>query len=144
MSLNVLLDVNVLVAVLRQDSMHHSAAITWCEQAQTGQGSILVLTESLVGAVRVLASHRIWAEPTPPPEAVRALDEFVLAMDARIIGADITAWRQFGRVASAWPLTSRMVPDALLVAAALSCRATLVTFDRGLSTYGDERVVILT
>jgi toxin-antitoxin system PIN domain toxin len=143
MSGDVLLDVNVLVAVLRQDHVHHGSAVTWCMKAQAGPGAVVILAESLVAAVRVLASDRIWSEPTPPPDAVRALDAFIEAMDARIVGADLAAWQAFGSVASSRPLTARMVPDALLAAAAWSYGATLVTFDRGMSPYSQAQVSVL-
>jgi toxin-antitoxin system PIN domain toxin len=138
-----LLDVNVLVAALRQDAAHHAVAVEWLEQARAAGTRVLVLVESLVAAARVLSNPRIWVDPTPVNEAVETLDQLIEAIDAEVVGAGISVWSEFADVARAHALTTRMVPDALLVAAARVNGASVTTLDRGLAEYPGVVVDVL-
>lgn len=139
-----LLDVTMLVAALRQDAVHHPAVVAWLGQARAAGARVVVLAESLVAAARVLSNPRIWVAPTPVTEAVEALDQLIEAIDAEVLGAGIDVWAEFADVARARPLTTRMVPDALLVAAARVNGASVVTLDRGLAEYPGVVVDVLT
>jgi toxin-antitoxin system PIN domain toxin len=139
-----LLDVNVPIAVLRKDSPHHDAAVSWLRDAVARGAEVTVLAESLAAAVRLLSNARAWQHPTPPAEAVTAVDSLVEATKARVVGAGWEAWQEFIRLTSAMTLTTRMVPDALIASAALALGATIVTFDRGLNSYPGVRSLILT
>lgn len=138
-----LLDVNVLVAILRRDSGHHESAVAWIEQAHGERAELRVMAETLVAAVRILANPRIWHEPTPPGAAAAALDDLVASAGIRLIGADAPAWRGFVSVAGAVPLTTRMVPDALLVSVATAHGAAIVTFDKGMAEFPQATIALL-
>lgn len=139
-----LLDVNVLVAVLREDAVHHAVAVAGLGQARAAGARVLVLAESLTAAARVLSNPRIWVDPTPVTEAVEALDQLIEAIDAEVVGAGLAVWGEFAAVARERPLTTRMVPDALLVAAARVNGASVVTLDRGLRDYPGVVADVLT
>jgi len=138
-----LLDVNVPIAILRTDSPHHAAAASWMHASLERRAEIIVLAETLVAAVRLLSNARAWRHPTPPDRAVQGLDDLMTATQARIVGAGLESWHEFTRMAASLDLTTRMVPDALVVSAALAHGATVTTFDRGLGTYPGVRSVVL-
>lgn len=138
-----LLDVNVPIAVLRTDSPHHDSASSWIRDVVERGAEIVVLAETLAAAVRLLSNARAWQQPTPPADAVVGLNALVEVTQARVIGAGREAWHEFIRLTSAVSLTTRMVPDALIAAAASAQGATIVTYDRGIGDYPGVRSVIL-
>lgn len=122
-----LLDVNVLIALLDVDHVHHAAAGAWLDRNATSGWASCPLTQN--GCIRIMSQR---AYPGALPAA---------AIAARLATATATAWHEF------WPdsvslvaddmldwrgiLGSRQVTDAYLLALAVRNSGRLVTFDRG-------------
>jgi len=124
-----LLDVNVLVALLDPDHLHHHLARDWLGgQIEQGWASC-PLTQN--GCIRVLS------QPAYPGTLSPA------AIAARLADAAATRWHQFWpdsisllddkRVAWTHILGSRQLTDAYLLALAVNQGGRLVTFDQGVA-----------
>lgn len=121
-----LLDVNVLIALLDSDHLHHSRAVAWLT-ANIGAGwASCPLTQN--GCIRIMSQP---GYPNAVPPAVIA---------ERLAGAAATEHHAFwpdtvsllddGRTNWTAVLGSRQVTDAYLLALAVGQGGRLVTFDR--------------
>jgi uncharacterized protein len=122
-----LLDVNVLIALLDTDHVHHAAAHAWLGRNIEAGWASCPLTQN--GCIRIMAQR---AYPGALPAA---------AVAARLKAATATPWHAF------WPdsvslladdvldwrgiLGSRHVTDVYLLSLAARNHGRLVTFDRG-------------
>ncbi len=124
-----LLDVNVLVALLDQGHLHHSAASQWMvRHAKSGWASC-PMTQN--GCLRILS---LSSYPNSHPTAVVA-SRLSEAMNTpfhkfwpdaiNLLEPDLLRWDRI--------LTSRQITDTYLLALAASHQSRLVTFDRGIS-----------
>jgi uncharacterized protein len=121
-----LLDVNVLIALLDSDHVHHGAAHAWLSSSiQDGWASCPVTQNGCI---------RIMSQPAYPGSLPAS------AVAARLAAATATSWHAF------WPdsislldasvvdwagvLASRQVTDVYLLALAVRNDGCLVTFDR--------------
>jgi toxin-antitoxin system PIN domain toxin len=123
-----LLDVNVLIALLDADHVHHATAHAWLAANIASGWASCPLTQN--GCIRIMSQR---AYPGALPAA---------AVAARLVAATSTPWHAF------WPdsisllddqqldwhgiLGSRQVTDAYLLALAAHHGGRLVTFDRAI------------
>jgi len=124
-----LLDVNVLVAILDPDHLHHHAARNWLGGHIEEGWASCPLTQN--GCIRILSQP---AYPGALPPA---------AIADRLAEATATEWHRFwpdsislldeGQVAWSHILGSRQLTDVYLLALALKQGGRLVTFDRGVA-----------
>jgi toxin-antitoxin system PIN domain toxin len=121
-----LLDVNVLIALLDTDHLHHDTARNWLARNIDSGWASCPLTQN--GCIRILS------QPAYPGSWSPA------AVAERLAEATVTPWHAF------WPdsislldermldwntvLTSRQVTDVYLLALAVRRRGRFVTFDR--------------
>ena len=124
-----LLDVNVLIALLDSDHVHHAAAHAWLSANVEYGWASCPLTQN--GCIRILAQS---AYPGSLPAA---------AVADRLAAATAAPWHEF------WPdsldpvgsglidweaiLSSRQVTDSYLLALAVRHAGRLVTFDRSIT-----------
>ena len=123
-----LLDINVLIALLDADHLHHRAATSWLNANGADGWASCPLTQN--GCIRIFSQP---AYPGALPPAVVA---------ERLAAATTTDWHDF------WPdslslldgssvnwngvLGSRQVTDVYLLALAVNRGGRLVTFDRAI------------
>jgi toxin-antitoxin system PIN domain toxin len=133
----VLLDVNVLVALLVPEHQHHAVAVSWFSKAAAGGWATCTVTE--LGVIRVCAQlpGTRWA-----PEATA--DRLLMMI---VTNREYVWWPSavspavLPEVRSAE--TGKQVTDRYLLATARRNRGQLVTFDRALSVAGGDSVVCL-
>lgn len=121
-----LLDVNVLIALLDSDHLHHSRAIAWLDENIRSGWASCPLTEN--GCIRIMSQP---GYPNPLP---------VGAIAERLGAATTTGHHAFwpdsvsilddGRIAWKAVLGSRQVTDVYLLALAVRQGGRLVTLDR--------------
>ena len=114
-------DVNLVVASLRADHPHHCEALNFLQSAKADGGEFVVPVEVVASIVR----------------------SWVAAADAEVVGHPAAAFTVLTEFARTLELSPRRVPDALLASSAIVLRATLVSFDRGLSGYPGVSALIL-
>jgi uncharacterized protein len=122
-----LLDVNVLIALLDSDHVHHATAHAWLARNIASGWASCPLTQN--GCIRIMSQR---AYPGALPAG---------AVASRLGAATATEWHAF------WPdsisllgegidwrgiLDSRQVTDAYLLALAVHHHGRLVTFDRAM------------
>jgi toxin-antitoxin system PIN domain toxin len=123
-----LLDVNVLIALLDADHVHHVAASDWLARNLEYGWASCPITQN--GCIRIMSQPRY---PNPLPAAQVA---------ARLAGAAATAHHEFwpdsvslldpARIDRSRLLNSHQVTDAYLLALAVRHAGRFVTFDRAI------------
>ena len=132
----ILPDVNVLVYAFRREAVGHHRYASWLAEVVAGGDELALTDHSLIGFVRIVTNHRIFAKPAPTGVAL----DFV----ARLRGAPRARWLPAG--APCWDrvqelvdrdrgISGNLVPDAYLAAAALAHGCRLATADRGFARY---------
>lgn len=121
-----LLDINVLIALLDAQHIHHRLAMAWLEQNIKHGWASCPLTQN--GVIRIMS------QPTYPNPLTPAV------ISARLTEASVTSWHQF------WPddislldkeilnwnavLGSRQITDCYLLALAVHHAGRFVSFDQ--------------
>jgi len=121
-----LLDVNVLIALLDSDHLHHTRAMAWLqENIQPGWASC-PLTEN--GCIRIMSQP---GYPNPlPAGAIAERLATASATSHHVFWPDAVSILDGGRIAWTAVLGSRQVSDVYLLALAVQQGGRLVTLDR--------------
>ena len=133
----VLLDVNILVALLVPEHQHHAIAVSWFSKAATNGWATCTVTE--LGVIRVCAQL---PGTTWPPEATA--DRLLMMI---VTNREYVWWPSavspavLPEVRSA--ATGKQVTDRYLLGMARRNRGKLVTFDRALAAAGGDSVICL-
>jgi len=124
-----LLDVNVLIALLDMDHIHHPVASNWLlANIHTGWASC-PLTQN--GCIRIMAQPG-YPNALPPAQVAQRLSE-AAGTDHHHFWADDLSLLETGVVHWESVLGSRQVTDVYLLALAVHRAGRLVTFDRAIS-----------
>jgi toxin-antitoxin system PIN domain toxin len=124
-----LLDVNVLIALLDSDHLHHRTATSWMQRHKSSGWASCPITQN--GCIRILSQP---AYPNPRPvalvaerlaEAAAAPEHEFWPDDVSLLAPGTLMWRMI--------LGPRLVTDAYLLALAARHAGRFVTFDGGLS-----------
>lgn len=124
-----LLDVNVLIALLDAEHLHHRAATDWLAANLRSGWATCVLTQN--GCLRIL-SLPSYPNAQPPAEVARRL-ALAVADHSHAFWLDAVSLLDEGRLRWDRVLTSRQITDVYLLALAVAHKGRLVTFDRGVS-----------
>lgn len=123
-----LLDVNVLIALIDEEHIHHARATDWLAAESASGWASCPLTEN--GCIRIVSEPR-YPNTRPASEVVRVLQQGTR-------GADHAFWPDSVSLlaprALAWDrvLSARQLTDCYLLALAVAHGGRLVTLDRGI------------
>ncbi|OHC67120.1 MAG: DNA-binding protein [Rhodocyclales bacterium GWA2_65_20] len=121
-----LLDVNVLIALLDSDHLHHARAAAWLKENIRSGWASCPLTQN--GCIRIMA--QVGYPNTLPAAAVAARLAEATATAHHAFWPDAVSLLDAGRIAWNAVLGSRQVTDVYLLALAVEQRGRLVTLDR--------------
>lgn len=123
-------DVNVVVADLRADHVHHARARAFFDAAQASSEPIGLSTIVLSAVVRLATNPRIFARADTTDAVLDYLD-VLLDAPGQVVSDGEHQWLRLSALCRELHLRGNSVPDAHLAAIALEQRAELITFDRG-------------
>jgi toxin-antitoxin system PIN domain toxin len=127
-------DVNVLLAGLRADHIHHRPARAFLEAARSQTVTLGMSDVALSSLVRLATNPRVFVQPDTV-DAVLGYIDVLLDPPTQIVTAGAGHWPRFAGLCRELNLRGNLVPDAYLAALAFEQRAELVTFDRGFGRY---------
>jgi toxin-antitoxin system PIN domain toxin len=133
----VLLDVNVLVALLVPEHQHHAIAVNWFSKAATGGWATCTVTE--LGVIRVCA--QLPGTKWSPEETADRLLMMIVTNREYVWWPSVVAPAVLPEVRSAE--TGKQVTDRYLLGIARRNRGQVATFDRALSVAGGESIICL-
>jgi len=138
-----LLDVNVLIALFRGESAHHSTAMAWWSQADAIGAPFTVTDPVWASFVRVVTNPRAFDVAATFDEAwafvgtIRSQPTYRRYLDA------FEPLHEFERLCRGTNATGNLVTDAYIAACASAIGATVVTFDRDFRKFDGLRVLEL-
>jgi hypothetical protein len=124
-----LFDVNVLIAIVDEDHVHHGAAHEWWAASRSAGWATCPLTEN--GMVRIM-SQSSYKNPITTSFAIDLLAEQVAQTD-HIFWPDDISLRDTALFDPSCILGSNQITDVYLLALAVKNGGRLVTFDRTIS-----------
>lgn len=125
-----LLDVNVLIALLDANHIHHTTAKQWLTDNAVGGWASCPITQN--GCVRILSAPK-YPNATTAQDAIRRLAKATSTISHHFWPDSVSLF-QPGLVNWQKALTSRTITDAYLLALAVKNNGRFVTFDRGINT----------
>jgi hypothetical protein len=133
----VLLDVNVLVALLVHEHQHHKPAINWFSTQAASGWATCAVTE--LGVIRVCA--QLPGSRWPPEATADRLLMLMITNREYVWWPDVVSPAVLPEVRSAE--TAKQVTDRYLLGFARRNRGQVATFDRALAVAGGTDVVCL-
>jgi uncharacterized protein len=126
----VLLDVNVLIALIDPAHIGHDPAHHWFEAEGRRAWATCPLTEN--GVIRIVG-HPKYPNTPGSPAVVAAIIAQLRSLPGHIFWPDDISLTGAGHIDPAQILTSAQVTDSYLLALAVAHQGRLATFDRRLS-----------
>lgn len=126
MSRVALLDVNVIVALLDGEHVHHDAAHDWFAEIRTSGWATAPITEN--GALRVLANPAYHAAAIAPA-TLRSHLQRLCAVEGHVFWPGDVSLLDADVLTARAALTHRQLTDVYLLALAVKHRGCLATFD---------------
>ncbi len=124
-----LLDVNVLIALVRETHTGHAKVKPWFDGTGRKHWATCPVTES--GFVRVASNRQLSIEPVDVSEALEMLTLMVRTSGHQFWPADIT-FPEAVQLFQERLIGHRQVTDAYLLGLAIKNKGQLVTLDRGI------------
>ena len=130
-----LVDVNILVHCHRRDSRDHAAVKAWMDALLDSDEPWAYSELVLSGFVRVVTSHRVFAEPSTLEEALHFAEAVRSVEGAISIAPGPRHWGIFAALVRASGARGSLVPDAYLAAMAIESGCEWITLDADFSRF---------
>ncbi len=115
----VLLDVNVIVSAMREDSPRHTQAREYVTSLRRAPEPFGLSDLVLSGALRVLTHPRVFVPPTPVASARAFIDVLRASSNAVIVAPGARHWLIFSELLQESGATGNLVADAWYAALAI-------------------------
>lgn len=122
-------DVNVLVYAHRQDEAWHQPYRDWLKNVVDGSEPFALSILVAVGFLRIVTNGRIYADPTPLPTALAAVEQLVAHPRCRLVTPGPSHLADVVRLCRVVGATGKLVADAQHAALAIAEGSTWVTRD---------------
>jgi toxin-antitoxin system PIN domain toxin len=122
-------DVNVLVYAHRKDETRHQPYAEWLRQTVDSPEPFALSVLVAVGFIRIVTNPRIYADATPLPVALAAIESLAVHPRCRVAVPGPTHLDDVVRLCRATSATGKLVSDAQHAALAIAEGATWVSRD---------------
>jgi len=130
-----LLDVNICIYAIREDSVDHSAYRTWVGGLLTGEEPVGMSELVLSGVIRLLTNHRVFQQPSTTTQALEVCNSLRAAPAAIPVRPGPRHWGLFDSLCTQVGAKANTVPDAYHAALAIENGATWITTDRSFARF---------
>jgi hypothetical protein len=125
----VLIDANILLYAVDEDSPSHASAHDWIDETLNGSRRVGIPWLSLVAFVRIATHPRALREPLTPAEAWQYVDEWLDAPSVWVPGPGRGHREILGRLIRELDLRANHVSDAVLAALCIEHGLQMVSAD---------------
>jgi toxin-antitoxin system PIN domain toxin len=139
-----LVDANVLLHAVNEDSAQHRAAVTWMDGALSGPEPVGFAWVALLAFVRVATRAGAFPAPLSPADALGVVEDWTGAPAAVVVhptGRHLAILRGLLEGAGT---AGNLTTDAHLAALAVEHSARMVSFDRDFERFPGVRLHLLT
>ncbi|GAB3080436.1 type II toxin-antitoxin system VapC family toxin [Corynebacterium aquatimens] len=130
-----IVDANVLIYAVAEDSAHHRAALRWLEDALNGPQRVGFPWLSLLAFQRILTNPRIQSSPLSAAEASDYIDLWLRQDNAWVPQPGNGHAAILRRLTVESKAVGNLVPDAHLAALAVEYGTSVVSFDRDFAKF---------
>ena len=131
----ILLDVNILVPIHRQDADRHAEVKEWIEDSMQQPGGVAVSELALSGSLRVITHPKVFKVPTPLAKALEFVEDFRSREEVHLLAPGLAHWEIFTGLCRRVEARGNLVPDAYHAALALEHGCEWITLDRGFARF---------
>jgi len=133
----VLLDANVLLYAVDEESPFHGLARPWLENALNGDRRVGIPWQSLVAFLRIATHPRALRQPLSPAAAWSTIEAW---LDAPVTWVPVPGRRHreiLGRLVAEHDLRANLVPDAVLAALCIEYGMQIVSADTDFARFSE-------
>jgi uncharacterized protein len=123
-------DTNVFLYAVDTDSAFSESARSWLDSSLSGDESVGLALNALLGFIRISTNSRIFAQPLSTAEAFDHAGAWLAAAPAVLIAPGPDHLELMRALLADTGGAGNLTSDAHLAALAIEHRATLVSFDR--------------
>ena len=135
----ILVDVNLLVYVVNENSPFHAKAISWWE-AQMQSGDIIGLSwNSIYGFLRVATNPKAVPHPLNLETALKRVDEWLTLPQVQVLQATDAHFTQFQRALEGKSASPKLISDAHFASLAIEHNCELCSTDGDFAKFSDLR-----
>ena len=134
-----LVDLNVLLYVVNEDSFHHRAALDWWEETLRGDEPVGFAWMILTGFLRLSSNSAIFPAPLDSETALDKIGTWLSLDQARLVRETDDHWHILRALLNDTGTAGNLTTDAHLAALAISHGATLVSFDSDFARFSGLR-----
>jgi len=135
----ILLDVNILVTIHREDAEEHEKIVAWLEAEFLNSVCVGVSELALSGFLRVVTHPKVFCKPTPLLDALEFAEQFRTHDAVRLFAPGPDHWRLFTQLCRKTGAKGNLVPDAYHSALAIETGCEWISLDRGFSRFPQLR-----
>lgn len=136
-----IVDVNVLLYAVNQDSPHHAVAKAWLEHALSGSERIALPWPVLVAFLRLVTNGRIFPRPMAVEDAVALVDAWLERPQVVTLTPTDEHWSHLRPLVASAGAAGNLTSDAHLAALSLEHSAELCSFDADFGRFPGVRWV---
>lgn len=130
-----LVDANVLLYAVNEDTDHHEVSRHWLDGALSGRDTVAFAWIALLAFVRLATKEGLFARPLSLDEAMDQVDDWLGAAPAVVLEPTPDHARLVRRLLGGIGVGGNLVNDAHLAALAVAHRCTVVSFDRDFARF---------
>lgn len=124
-----LVDLNVLLYVVNEDSHRHRAALDWWNAAINGDETIGLPWVVLLGFLRISTNPRVFPRPLEVDDAIAKINTWLSLENVRVLRESDSHWEILRSLISKAGTAGNLTTDAHLAALAIGHAAVLVSCD---------------
>jgi toxin-antitoxin system PIN domain toxin len=124
-----LIDLNVLLYAVNEDSVHHKPVKKWLEAAFSGDEPIALPWIVLLGFLRLTTNPRVFARPLSTEQALAHVERWLQQPPVRILAESSEQWRILRGLLEVSGTAGNLTTDAHLASLAIAHGAVLVSCD---------------
>ena len=125
----ILVDANLLIYAIDQDSPHHKTARKWLEGALSGSTTVGLAWGVILAFLRLTTRPGILNRPMPAETAMAFVDEWLSLPAVEIVVPGERHWQVFRNLLTSAGTAGNLTSDAHLAALAIERGATMFSAD---------------
>ena len=124
-----LVDLNILLYVVNEDSTRHQAALNWWNAAVNGEEAVGLPWIVVLGFMRISTNPRAFSRPLDAQDAIAKVDTWLSLENVRVVREQETHWEVLRSLVAESGTAGNLTTDAHLAALAIGHAAVLVSCD---------------
>ena len=130
-----LIDLNVLLYAVNEDTIHHASVLAWWQRALSGDEPVGLPWVVLLGFLRIATNPDIFPRPLDPDAAIGKVDAWLSLDSTRLLHEKDEHWEILRSLLAEAGTAANLVTDAHLAALAISHGAVLVSCDNDFARF---------